>query len=374
MTLLTLSEPVSVSLTKSAGGRTHVFEPNKSYVLANAQYSKFQHSPELKPFAERTSQLDSRIRNFVARENEGGTVLFYNGCGGYGDQIMAWPVAKYLNDIGYSVFILTEPGNELCWWRFPWVKSILTLPIDYEVFKLFDFHANFEFLSNFDEHPDQLHPVDLMFEKIGIDSTKIPIEKKVVAPELSTTEINRTADYEGKTIGLYQLSASNPNRSLTPDASAFILQNLAHAYPDWTWLALYDQFVPTSYPQAASDLKIDNVRASHLPYFRDIFSIVRRASLVVAPDSLLVHVAGSFGIPCVGMWGTVSPDTRVRYYKRHVAVYKQSVCKHSPCHFSSDGFPSICPPLKGKRNCCEVLSAVTADDVLSAANLSLSNA
>jgi hypothetical protein len=57
----------------------------------------------------RIRNFDIRVRNFTDNR-----VLLYNGSGGYGDQILTWPVARLLNGLGFKVHVLCDPGNELC--------------------------------------------------------------------------------------------------------------------------------------------------------------------------------------------------------------------------------------------------------------------
>ena len=105
---------------------------------------------------------------------------------------------------------------------------------------------------NMDEHQDQLHPVDQMLFKLGIDPNLIPAEEKVVRPNFTQTEMGSLSRFMQmkKQIGLYQLSAANPVRCLPVNDSAFMLVKLAQETPDIHWLAPYDEFVPADYHKA----------------------------------------------------------------------------------------------------------------------------
>ena len=369
MNLVTFSESRSVLLKKSAGKRAISFEPMKPYVLSGRQLSSIEGMDEIKNpnVILKNSFLDPRIPNFTAYDYSkagvtGGKLLLYCGSGGYGDQILAWPVAKHLAKIGYDVFVLVDPGNEKCWWCFPWIKDVIPLPVSYELFKMFDHYAMFEFLVNSDEHPDQDHPTERMFKKIGVDPNSV--EEKVVEPFFTAEDDSAALTFIGKKkIAIYQLSASRPIRSFTPDKSAFILRRLAATFPEYDWIAVFDEFVPKPYFTEANTNKPDNVDVVNFRSLRHLFRIVKSAHVVVAPDSLMLHLAGVHGVPSVGIWGMTSPESRAKYYKNHVGIFKRKSCPMSPCHHAAEGWPAYCPPLKN-REMCECVNDVTAEDVI----------
>ena len=96
------------------------FDANRPYVIPNGQYDRIMTEPNLKERVYKASRIDMRIPNFnvSARKIGPQQLLFYNGSGGYGDQIMSWAVTKILADRGFSVHVLSDPGNQMCWWNF----------------------------------------------------------------------------------------------------------------------------------------------------------------------------------------------------------------------------------------------------------------
>jgi len=335
-------------------------------VFSDHQLSKLKTDTTLTSLIFRTTRVEPRIEQFNVKANDGkNKLLFYNGAGGYGDQILAWPVTKILADLGYDVHVIADPGNHVIWWYLPWIKSVSMLPIQFEIFSLFDHFALFEFVSNFDEHTDQSHPVDLMLNRIGINPNAVPFEQKSVLPYCTAFEKKRADEFhKGKKICLYQLSASSPVRSLPPDSSVFLLGSLAKAFPDVTWLALYDDLVSESYSKGVQKLGLKNVEPCKFQTLRDLIAFCYRASAVVSPDSVMVHLAGSAGIPCVGLWGPLNPEVRTKYYKNHIPIFKKSWCPQAPCNFNRPTFPSFCPESSGPREVCEVIGAIQPDDVI----------
>jgi len=175
---------------------------------------------------------------------------------------------------------------------------------------------------------------------------------------------------------------------------------LAEATPDIHWLAVYDEFNNKAFAEALKcrecsgsgktivEQKPDeppkeggvcpdcnghgmlrpNIQPYTSPNLRDLWALTKfRAAIVVAPDSMMVHVAGCQGVPCVGMWGPVGPPNRTQYYKNHHAIFHREACPHAPCFAYLADFPKYCPPRGGqKRTVCEVMAAVMPQEVIDA--------
>ena len=139
MNLITFSEPITIAFKKSAGGITQTFEAGRPYLLANAQVERIMRDPNVQQRTYKISRVDTRITNaHQAAFKKGDRLLLFNGSGGYGDQILTWPIAKILSDMGMQVHVLTDPGNNVCWWGFNWVKTVQTIPVLWEQVKMFD--------------------------------------------------------------------------------------------------------------------------------------------------------------------------------------------------------------------------------------------
>ena len=366
MNLITFSEHLTLRFTKSAGAGTVTFEAGRDYVIGDAQLDRLWADGKIKDVVYKLSKLDMRLRNFHASVRSSGTnrVLVYNGSSGYGDQIMTWPVAHLLHKLGFTVHVLSDPGNQVCWWGFPWVASVQIVPMQAHAFRMFDHYALFDHVVNRDEHPDQPHPVDAMLHRIGIDAATVAPELKVVRPVFTERERAVGQRYAGQRFALYQMAASSPLRSLPAGDSAFLLRRLAQAFPDVRWLALYDHYLPAEYGQSLADMP-KNVDKWSNENLRDLWALAETASVVVAPDSMMMHVAGSMGVPCVSLWGSTNPASRLLYYRNQVPIHLRQACQFSPCNAYTAEFPKHCPPSPA-RNVCEVMAAISPDQVISA--------
>lgn len=373
MNLITFSEPISIAFKKSSGGVTQTFEAGRTYLLANAQVERLMRDQNVSSRTYKISRVDTRIVNaHQAAFRKGQRILIYNGSGGFGDQVLTWPVARFLAKQGLQVHVLTDPGNNVCWWGFDFAKTVQTIPILWESVKMFDHFAHWEAVVNMDEHSDQEHPIDMMLQKIGYNPDDVPAEDKCVRPVFTPSELGTLKLYlqSGKRIGLYQLSSANPVRCLTPNDSVFNLIKIAEAFPDMHWLCLYDEFVPPEYKSTleaeVAKRELKNVELFCAPNLRELWALTEYVSVVISPDSMMAHIAGAFGTPCVGLWGPISPQTRVKYYKNHFPIWHKEFCPHAPCFAYSNTFPKHCPPRPAQRNTCDVLAGISPDEIISA--------
>ena len=335
-----------------------MFAPHRRYVVAEFVLARL--SKDFGPAISKISRLAPRTRNFDASAAKRGRVLIYNGSGGYGDQLLTWALPSILHSMGYEVHVAVDPGNEPLWWTVPHCASIVSLPVEYEHWQLFDHHAVFETVSNTDEHPDQLHPLDAMLWKIGLDPATIPMSAKVQRP-LFTDKEKATAEAlgDGRPFGLYQLAASIPLRSLTPTQSADALATVATKRPDLLWLAIHDQYIPQEYTKEASELGLPNVATREFSTVRGMLAAAASAKLCVGPDSFIIHAAGVSGVPAIGVWGPTHPNLRTRYYANHQALYVPTRCPHAPCLHAGGNLPPFCPT-KESGTCGVVSDAVAA--------------
>lgn len=373
MNLIRFAEPIAVSFKKSSGGATLTFEAGRDYVIPNAQLDRLMQDQNIRNRVYKISKLEMRVQNFnvqsrQANPGHGRKLLLFNGSGGYGDAILMWPVARILASMDYEVHIMAEPGNNICWWNFPWIKSVQVSPWLWEMIKLYDHFVFFEAVSNMDEHQDQAHPVDIMLHKIGIDPRGVDPNLKTVRPVFTGLERESTKQWDAKQIGMYQLSATNPVRCLQPADSVFILTKLCEAFPEIHWLALYDEFNNQAYKtmldEKITTMTLTNVQPYCSPGLRELWALTEKAKIVVAPDSMMVHIAGSLGTPCVGLWGPISPQNRVGYYKNHHAIWHREFCPHAPCFCYAIQFPRYCPPRPTARTTCELLAGISPTEVV----------
>jgi ADP-heptose:LPS heptosyltransferase len=369
MKVITPSDCFSYEYWTSLAPRVFHYEPGKPYLVSNRQFDNLS-ARQLTSMLDKVSHAEPAFHDFnLGSAKPGSSVLFYNGCGGMGDSIMAWPVTKILADAGFEVHLLSEPHLEFAWQGFPWISTIQLLPMYWKTRSFFDYHAIFESISNSYLHGEQEHPTDHALRKLGFDPGEIPPEKKVVRPIFTPLERKFASWlYPGMRLAFFQLRASQDARSLPVASTRAVFARLAMEFPQFHWIGIAAEM--DDYSREA-DPKLPNTEVRRFHRLRNLWALMERAEIVVAPDSMAVHLAGSLGIPCVGMWGLYEPSVRVRYHAGHVPVYRKEACDHSPCNWNFPGYPKFCPPSEQPRKYCAVMEAVTPDDVVDAARRAL---
>lgn len=363
MFIIRFSEGVSLTFSKTAGVVTTTMEPEADYVFTAAQYAWLKNQPCSKVIT-RTSRALTRVRNFVAAEsNPGESLLFFAGAGGYGDQLLAAPAAALLARRGYAVTVATDPGNVACW-SYPWMKGALTFPMKLADFMAFEHHAIFEFVTNCDEHQGQLHPVDSLLFRLGIDHERVAPADKVLAPWLTPEELTLAAQFAGgRRLAFYQLGGSGDKRRLLPEPSRRLFLSLAEHIPELHWIGLGDSHIK----QYMDPLPFDappNAEIHEFGSLRILFALVSQCCVAVGIDSVLMHAAGAFGRPFVGLWGPLAPDLRMRYYKNQTVIWNKS-CPKAPCLHYRGGFDE-CPPVARSVGMCLCFKDIDSNAVVGA--------
>jgi len=64
----------------------------------------------------------------------------------------------------------------------------------------------------------------------------------------------------------------------------------------------------------------------------EMFAVLEMCDVVIAGDSGILHAANALGVPCVGLFGPVDPDLRVRGFPRCTTVSGNANAKCSPCN------------------------------------------
>ena len=99
--------------------------------------------------------------------------------------------------------------------------------------------------------------------------------------------------------------------------------------------------------------------------FRQSAAFLTTCNAVLAPDSSIMHLAGTLGIPCVGLFGPFPWKLRTAYYKTVFALHGNGVCPMAPCFWSHhNGLPLF--PAGGPCNqtgLCEELSSIEPERI-----------
>ena len=106
--------------------------------------------------------------------------------------------------------------------------------------------------------------------------------------------------------------------------------------------------------------------------FRDLIPVIEKASLVICPDSSILHLTACFpNVPVISLWGLFHPQDRALYYDNQMALFNQGVCPHAPCRDHNFKLPleqckdaKGAPKEKSEIKYCQVLASIDPDQIV----------
>ena len=361
MQLVTVYSKATVLFERSASTLPFEFRPGETHLMSDGQRNTIVHNGLHIEAGMKFAQLEGRLPPFTVGDKRRGSLFLYPGAAGYGDQLMALPVAKILQRDGFDLTVGVETGNEQVW-RGTGIKTRV-LPCYEKDLGKFDQTALFEFVTNFDSLPGQLHPVDALLLRLGYDHKAVPAELKVVPPVLSNAELVWAEKTFKEPYGMVQLSASNKPRSMS-DANVVELLTELRKATGMKIIAALDCFVRQHRPGLETAAKsVSGVQTYAAPSLRHYMAVAAKAAFAAGPDSFLCHVRGSLGLSYAAVFGLTDPALRTCYYPKVKVVWRRQACRFAPCQHIFPGYPSYCPT--GKLDACAVMddAGVVSDTV-----------
>lgn len=386
MRIVTFSKKVDLNFGSATHTMVVSIDPFKPYVMPDAFFSSVANSERLSPFLYKVSDYKTRRPQFhTLIDKPGSNILIYNGSGGFGDQIMTWPLLNILHKRGYNVSVMFDPGNHFCYYGIDFLKSSHVSILQKNIVDMYDAVLLMDTVANADEHKDQLHPVDIMLNLVGIDPDSVVPTDKVFRPNFYPNELDEASKVHHNVLGnskfiLFQTDTSSITRRMSEEAVFRILKDLADEFTDYKILCIGDfrdrpnmlkyLYKDVSSPEKLHD--INNVKDPRLiPYraydLRVLWALAAKAECIVGYDSMMAHVSGSFGYPCVSMWGPIDPEKRIKYYTDAYPLSDVSACPHGHCFHAKKEFPPYCPT-GNSTGCCALLSGIGSNEIIGAIN------
>jgi Glycosyltransferase family 9 (heptosyltransferase) len=93
--------------------------------------------------------------------------------------------------------------------------------------------------------------------------------------------------------------------------------------------------------------------------WRQTVAFMDTCDCILAPDSSLMHAAGTLDIPCVALFGAFNYHTRTKYYLSVFALHGDGACPMAPCHWSHHSGIPVFPrggPCEQSGLCDELVS------------------
>jgi len=257
-------------------------------------------------------------------------ITFRNG--GVGDLIFQLPALKEIKDMLKENVELTICCNEQyisIFNNLSYIDNVNSLPLELNILLQNDYFVNFEGLIESSERAEFINTYDLHAEKFFVKPKDIiprlesnPNNDRIVLKEIDNNKTNVVLAFQ----------ASANIRSVNPDVYANVIAEVGVKYPN---VKFYICGTPNQLKQI--DFLIDAVKNQAKVFncinwskkYKDLgmtISLIKHSNLVIAPDSGLLHVAGGFEIPVIGLYGAFPSKLRIGHYKNSIGLDSMSDC------------------------------------------------
>jgi ADP-heptose:LPS heptosyltransferase len=359
-------------LVKASSGI--LYKPFNRYVVSDFEHLYLDdHTPNTEW---EWSSFNPWERRYGGQNLTGKRVLVYRHSA-YGDQLMVSAIPHYLKTMcpDARVDLYCDPVVMDLWAGCPYVEgSAIPIPIPFDAVQHeYDYHIMYEGMMEANGEWDQYNAYDDMFGVLGLDPpNKFKRPFVTVRPEDSKGINEAGLDLNMKYM-VYHLAPANMNRCYPILHGMKFLREFLSVYPDWNAIVVgimpkgnfYNQYIVNKPLARCIDL------VNRTEKFRTLVPIIERASLVVCPDSSVLHLAAAFpDVPIVSLWGLFGPEDRAKYYTNNHSVWKPSTCPHAPCHNHDFNLPlTKCEDAGGyheDQQYCRVLESIELEEILAA--------
>jgi len=305
----------------------------------------------------RVRQPDERCDYKVAlwRKDRNERKILFVRPGGFGDLLFLTPTFAHIKS--------RWPECEIwlaCFKRYheillhnPDVDGFIDYPVALSKWQTFDAHV---WLENAVENERKLHAVDVIAQRAGVVLTDKRMRYVVTDDERAVAEKEFPREMPMHRIGLQM--GGNQGNLLRMYAEMGQVSKML-------WRQAHEVFLfgrPGDFKSNEPDGIVNLMQRNKT--IRESCAILQTCDVVVAPDSVMAHVAGALDIPCIALYGAFPWQLRTAYAKKTFAL--QGRCPVSPCfHHVRPGtglFPEFGPcALTGK---CEAMAMISPERVV----------
>jgi hypothetical protein len=261
-----------------------------------------------------------------------------SGGAGLGDQLMAGCLPRYFKEVlGAQPFQISSPIFAEIWAANPFVTgAAVFVPTTLDPLLGFGEEPPFFDWSLFVEGGDGMagwglsdseSTYDALFRFAGVDPSRVAPEFKRPVFVLNKTKIVERDDWLKK-IGVHryfvlQLTCQDKFRTFPLKLVERVLE-VASVEAARIKATIFCVKNSAFSPEVAALIKKTphavnlEKQLSTVTHFAEL---IAGASLFIGPDSSGLHFAAAFETPALGLWGSLDPDLRVKYYKNQVHIY-----------------------------------------------------
>ncbi|MBE9551015.1 MAG: glycosyltransferase family 9 protein [Proteobacteria bacterium] len=308
-----------------------------------------RHSSVLLEASFDTSALPAfpRTPKAIDRITAGSKVLILRA-GGVGDLVMMLPALKTLkhslpNDA--EVWFATQKEKHPVFHMNPGIDKLLPLPLTLD--QLIEADFLFDFSYNIDNRDfNSMNMTDYYLKCFGLDEKSCHDKSPLIPPNPSNgyrlrkviNKLKKASPH--KALIVLQCHSSNPLRNLPPG----MFFQLAEYFPDVRFVSAthFSEELPGDHADPLLHKNIKDISAD-IRSLEDYITLFEVCDGVVSTDTAAYHLAEAFGKPSLTIFGPISSDLRIRYYRKALAIdasYEGKTCS-APCglHKTKEGCP-----------------------------------
>ena len=297
----------------------------------------------------------------------GRRILFYRN-GGIGDQLIASCLSRFFSvELKAHCYQLADPQHQplWCWNEFIHGQPVrFPMSIDSLIRRsgpFYDWIFPMESVSQYDNDQEQGNVYDRLFAIAGFDPDEIPAEYKRPYWAITKRDLEETREFYVEPYIAFQFRATNFGRTLPLPVIDLVLSRLNQI--GLAIIVMDDRPLEPDLKKVVENYKNVKDVTGRLKNVRHFGAVVSMARLVVGPDSAAIHFAGCIDVPCISLFSTFSPESRVRDYKNHVAIWPAEKCNHAPCFNFMEELPYHKCPDGEQQRYCAVFEGVTGDKI-----------
>lgn len=274
----------------------------------------------------------AEFKTYAGQNLNNKTLVFFRN-GGIGDLIFPLPSVKAIKEKypTCKIYACSDNRYKCLFEELDFIEDVLSLPLKLEEIWKKDYYVNFEGLiegttAEERKNAEEVNAYELHATRFFVTPENYCPELKV-NPSAEAKIVHELAKYKTFKKIVLAFSASVPIRSVSPELYRELIDSVPDNNVKW--------FI-TGSPNQQKDIdafirtckfrnKIVNWSKDHKELVETMV-LVKNADCVIAPDSGLLHIAGGFGIPVIGLYGAFHSYLRMKHYKNAIGINAMSTC------------------------------------------------
>jgi len=355
MKIVNVSKEVKIEgKDKSVGIK---MDEGKWYVISDTDIAQLRTLLPDKFGVEIDLEDSEKYRKYNGEDLTNKTIVCFR-TGGIGDLLFMTPSFRFLKKnysgikivmcAGFSAMPILENN--------PHIDELHYMPFDISILENSDYHLHFQGIIEDNPSASKKNAYDLFFDSFYIKSSDVnAVEDRRPIIKLTDDEIKFADDFISKVesndsikVGI-QIRTSTGIRAFPINKFAEIIRRLLidERFKIFVFAGPRDDhfFDKISYYISNDINKRVFLSRDFSGNLREAVAIYSRMNFGISPDSAMIHVAGAFNIPQIGLYGPFPSRLRMLYYEDAIGLNASVAC--SPCfkhgHYPCEkGDPSPC--------------------------------